>query len=97
MFVMTSLGWSVPGPWVVAGGASLPGLPPPLPSTHTRAKLVGEEKKIKFLFCNPIFYLSNTHQPSIKPTKELREFLYSVLLITSIRLFMFLKTYSSII
>ena len=95
MFVMTSLGWSVPGPWVVlvvpACQAS------PLPSTHTRAKLVGEEKKIKFLFCNPIFYLSNTHQPSIQPTKELREFLYSVLLITSIRLFMFLKTYSSII
>ena len=81
MFVMTSLGWAVPGPWVGAGGASLPGLPP----THTRAKLVGEEKKIKFLFCNPIFYLSNTHQPTIQPTKELREFLYSVLLITSIR------------
>ena len=32
------------------------GAPSPSPPCTT-AKLVGEEKKIKFLFCNPILYL----------------------------------------
>ena len=78
MFVMTSPAWAVPGPWVVAV-VQLARPPPPPPSTHTRAKLDGEEKKIKFLFCNPIFYLSSIHQPSIQPTKELREFLFCII------------------
>ena len=46
--------WAGQGPRV---GAAAGGGGGPRPWTHTPAKLVGEEKKIQFIFCNLIFLL----------------------------------------